>query len=69
MTTNSLPHKQYKPGDRISYVRKIGGWGYGTVLEVEEEHVICHLDIQPEGETCYFHCANPAFVKGEAPND
>ena len=67
--TNSLPHVHYQPGDRISYVRMIGGWGYGTVLEVEEECVICHLDIQPEGATYCFHCANPVFFKGEVPNE
>lgn len=38
-------------GKRIQYVRMIGGWGYGTILCVNEDgDLIAHLDCQEKGE-------------------
>lgn len=56
---------KYRPGDRFSYVRKCGGWGHGTVLKVDGNTVIGHLDCQKEGETYEFSALSPHFCKGE----
>lgn len=59
----------WKPGDRFSYIRMCGGWGNGTVLEVNGDRVVGRLDCQKEGETYQFHASNPHFFKGEMTND
>ena len=59
----------WKSGDRFSYVRMCGGWGNGTVLEVNGDRVVGRLDCQKEGETYQFHASNPNFIKGEMTHD
>ena len=50
-------------GDRFSYVRAIGGWGYGTVLEVNGEMVTARLDCQKEGEHYRFKVSDSRFFR------
>lgn len=60
-----MANRKWKAGDRFHFVRKLGGWGHGTVLRVKGDTVFAHLDIQKEGEEYGFHTDNPNFFPGE----
>ena len=59
----------WKQGDRFSYIRMCGGWGNGTVLQVNGDIVVGQLDCQKQGETYQFRASDPRFFKGEILND